>query len=766
MYPSRNALYFILNLLICRSRPETRPGRSLLQFPRQKRRNRSRREGPGRDVLHPQIALRPLRNANVKRGRSRLEIRGRNCSGHDKIRPFGVVITCLELELEAGSAGKRRADHRLHGKLLPDGVAPDLKINRFCRGRRGGDGLFLTENQFRVKNHDSIPFLLCADHGGFGVQKRFLLTQRNAPERDALTAEHRFVIQHQVRFALNLKIKRSQNFLAAVDRRTGRSGALRKRIRRPRQKPADVRSIRRLALELRHRHVRNTDRAAPVADDKAVVPFVVRPVCLKLLSLRILDRMHAKIVLGKPGLRSLRVDSVDRTVAPLYQPDGGVVRTGSSRVDDVAVRRDFSVKTVVIVDEPDRLLRIGGVAIEEHAGDLLPEPLDEGGVFGSKIVRRTLLTAVASRKVDLVLVHFGVHLQHPASRFHLLGRALRKRNAAVQHTPRGLRNPGPDRGDVRHSGIAFNPRNVVDNRVGLVENLHDLGDALVAASARDIHKSRIFCRHSFISFLLFDGEAFEVHIFLGSAAVLVVEGVLRHEFPRADEHVENCWMIAHPGVLEQFRSFGSLDERLHSLPGQRKIRFKVRTGPKRASPLLPPCGKVVQHRLLVCDVTLCRVVDELLGVLLRKIQLPEQAGHFLLCLAFQREAFRHFEVRVLLRSSLRFRLFAVLTRFRSQDRAVLPVALVLPVVASLSRIGGGGLRIQNRIVRFSGSLRGGGGLRRLRGRLVFRRRGVTRCGRRLLCFSSHVHLSLCCCSYPKVVGIPVPPGTPVPDRDP
>ena len=110
------------------------------------------------------------------------------------------------------------------------------------------------------------------------------------------------------------------------------------------------------------------------------------------------------------------------------------------------------------------------VAVDQSRGDLLAHALKEGANLGQAEV-----SGVAVEVRD-ILVDNRVGFEVAAGVDDLCSRGLGIRDARVEQTPRSLRKAGADRGLVTGRQIAFHHKHVIEDFIGLGENLDDIRD--------------------------------------------------------------------------------------------------------------------------------------------------------------------------------------------------------------------------------------------------------------------------------------------------
>ena len=126
------------------------------------------------------------------------------------------------------------------------------------------------------------------------------------------------------------------------------------------------------------------------------------------------------------------------------------------------------------------------VAGEQGIRHLVVHALDMGDVFGE-----TEGGGVAV-EVGQGLVDLGVGLEHTRRLGDLGGLRLRRLDAAVELAPGRGRQAGANGRAVAGGQVALRPRHVVQNLVGLLEQLNELGDGTIRVSAlREVEKRRM-----------------------------------------------------------------------------------------------------------------------------------------------------------------------------------------------------------------------------------------------------------------------------------
>ena len=192
------------------------------------------------------------------------------------------------------------------------------------------------------------------------------------------------------------------------------------------------------------------------------------------------DRLLAEILVHEASRRALREGAVDGVVAPDHEVDRGlrVGRRSGARDDVLRVVRRAGADVAVPRREAEELLRIGGrIAVEQRRSHRLVHGLEERIVLGQAELR-----GVAVQHGE-ILIDLAASLEDAAGLIDLGSRALAARDALVQRTPVDRGQTSADDDALTGGQVALLEHAILEDLVGLREELGDDGNLPVRVGA-------------------------------------------------------------------------------------------------------------------------------------------------------------------------------------------------------------------------------------------------------------------------------------------
>ena len=233
------------------------------------------------------------------------------------------------------------------------------------------------------------------------------------------------------------------------------------------------------AGQLGYIDVGDASAVTPVAKDQADFPFEVVAIGLIGVSAGVGNGPLAHVAMLEAGDLALGERAVESVIAPGGEDDGGVGVAGTATVENVVGGLGVGGGlSAVPGHEPGEAFGVQVlVAVDDGSGDLLGHAFKEGFDF-----RQPELGGVAVEIGDVFVDH-RVGFEIAAGVGDLRGGGLGVRHAGVEQAPGGLGETGADRGFVPGRQVAFHDEHVVEDFVGLAEELDDRGDSVAIVHA-------------------------------------------------------------------------------------------------------------------------------------------------------------------------------------------------------------------------------------------------------------------------------------------